>query len=107
MSVVSSSDYSQKYLAMVKEKILELARDSRGTIFLFGSRARGDNRLTSDVDVGFDHMSHEDFIKIERKFRNYWEESLIPYDIDLVYFPDTKPAFSKEALKDRVVWKED
>ncbi len=98
-------NYELKYLNIVKKKILELTEGSSARVFLFGSRARGDYKRGSDIDIGFDNIGIEDFRKIELAFELFWEESIVPNKVDLVYFPEVKNDFKKEAMKDVVIWK--
>ena len=51
-------------------------------IFLFGSRARGDNSPFSDIDVAF--LSSKDISDKLTLLREIIEESNFPYKVDLV-----------------------
>ncbi|MBI9107183.1 MAG: nucleotidyltransferase domain-containing protein [Spirochaetales bacterium] len=97
--------YDNKYLNMVKEKLLELSSGTSAVIFLFGSRADGTHRQGSDIDVGFENISKEVFRKIRIAFNVFWEESIVPNKVDLVYFPAADSDFILEAKKEIVVWK--
>ena len=99
-------DYNEKYLNIVKEKLLELSKGTSAEIFLFGSRAAGTAKQGSDIDVGFDNLSSEEFRKISIKFNIFWEDSIVPNKVDLVYFPEVSKGFRKQALKDKITWKE-
>lgn len=53
---------------------------------LFGSRARGDYKKTSDIDIAiFEKVSKED----EYKIRDEFDELDIIYKIDLVFIDET------------------
>lgn len=98
-------DYDQKYLNIVKDKLIELAEGTTAVIILFGSRARGTWTQGSDIDVGFDNIDREEFRKLSIKFEIFWEDSIVPNKVDLVYFPDVTEEFRTEALKDKKIWK--
>ncbi len=51
-------------------------------IYLFGSRARGENSKFSDIDIGF--LSDKNLSKDLGILRELIEESNIPYKVDLV-----------------------
>lgn len=95
----------KKYEACAREKILELFRDTNARIFLFGSRARGDARRGSDADIGIEGVRDEAFRRLKIRFDEFWEESRIPFHVELVHFDRVDPDFRKQALKDVVVWK--
>jgi len=52
------------------------------SIYLFGSRARGDNSAFSDIDIAID--AKENISQKVAKVRFEIEESLIPYKVDIV-----------------------
>ena len=98
-------DYEKKYEEIVKNKVLELFEDTNATVFLFGSRARGDYKRGSDYDIGIESIDYDTFRRLKIKFDEFWDESIVPYKVDFVYFDTTKPGFKKEAKKDVVIWK--
>lgn len=54
------------------------------TIHLFGSRAKGNHRIGSDVDLAI--MNKGVDTKTMAKIKGDFEESTLPYNIDLVDF---------------------
>lgn len=107
METVKELDYEKKYEAMVKRVILDLFENTNARIFLFGSRARGDFKKGADFDVGVESIDQDIFQKLKLKFDEFWEESIIPYKVDLVHFEQTNQKFQEEARKDMIIWKED
>lgn len=67
-------------------------------IIIFGSRARGDYRKTSDIDMTLKgEISRLELAKI----REYLEDSRIPYIVDLVLYNDIiDEEFKKEIDRD-------
>jgi predicted nucleotidyltransferase len=74
-------------------------------IVLFGSRARGDNYISSDVDIGIIPYGKFDEKKITLLKENV-ENLNIPYKVEIVDFSGVSESFRKESLKKAVVWKD-
>ncbi len=74
-------------------------------IFVFGSRARGNQHKTSDVDIGF--IPNRNFDRKKMTLLKAEIENLnIPYKVELVDFSGVSEKFKKEAMKDVIVWKD-
>jgi predicted nucleotidyltransferase len=97
--------YEKKYENIVKDKILELFKNTSAKIFLFGSRARGEYLKGADFDIGIESVDSKIFQQLKIKFGNFHEESIVPYKVDLVLFDKVNPNFKKEAKKDAIIWK--
>jgi predicted nucleotidyltransferase len=64
--------------------------------YIFGSRSRGDNKKFSDLDLGYtSNVDWKTLIKLEEEF----EESDIPYKVDLVNLDKSSAEF-RESIKD-------
>ena len=74
-------------------------------IFVFGSRARGDNQRTSDVDIGIVPTGKFDKKKITL-LKEEIENLNIPYKVEVVDFSEAPERFKQEALKDIILWKD-
>ncbi len=69
-------------------------------IFLFGSRARGDNRSThSDIDIGVVATKKLSLLRLAR-IEEALDQLQTLYTIEIVDFTQREDAFTKEALKD-------
>lgn len=100
------STIESKYLDQLRELVLRVASTLDCTIFLFGSRARGAERRSSDIDIGFGGLSESEFTKVRDQLLTELEESVIPHHVDLVNF-DTAPGnFKAVAMKEVIVWKQ-
>lgn len=85
----------------VYKKIVKVAKDnSKYNFKIFGSRARGDYRDNSDIDIAvFENIDKKD----EYKIKNEIDLLDIIYKIDLVFVDDnTKQELLKEIKKDGV-----
>ena len=94
-----------KYLLQLKDLVLDILKNEKVKIFLFGSRARGDNFTASDVDIGYipkDNFDERKIILLKDKIEN----STIPYKVEILNFNDVSEEFKQEALKDIEIWKE-
>ncbi len=92
-------------LFRLKDMVLESLKNQNVGVVLFGSRARGDNRFYSDVDIGI--IPHGAFDKTRITIlREKIEESTIPYKVEIVNLEEASEDFKKEILKGAVVWKD-
>jgi hypothetical protein len=72
-------------------------------IFLFGSRGRGTNRATSDIDIAIDPHGPipEDLVA---RLRDALEESAIPYLVDVVDLSRVDPGFRAKVRSEGQPW---
>ena len=85
----------------IYKKIVKIAEDNNKYKFkIFGSRARGDYRENSDIDIAvFENVNKED----EYKIRNEIDLLEIIYKVDLVFIDKkTKEELVKEIRKEGV-----
>lgn len=71
-----------KTIKDVEDLLKNFFRNKEVKIYLFGSRARGENSRFSDIDIGF--LSDKDLSKDLVMLRELIEESNIPYKVDIV-----------------------
>ena len=94
-----------KNILALKKMIIDFFKNERVKIVLFGSRARGDNCVFSDVDIGI-----MPYGKLERGkitlLREKIEDLNIPYKVEIVNFLEVSKEFQQEALKEAVIWKD-
>ncbi|MEN6319744.1 MAG: nucleotidyltransferase domain-containing protein [Syntrophaceae bacterium] len=92
-----------KYLNELKKLLQSLAKNRNIGIYLFGSRARGDNYESSDVDIGI--LPNEEIDVIEMaSWREIIENSNIPYHVELVNLNEVSDDFKEEIMKDAIAW---
>lgn len=94
-----------KYLEKLKNLSLNLLKDEEIKIVLFGSRARKDNNVGSDVDIGllpYGKFDPKKVILLKEKIENL----NIPYKVEIVNFAETSEDFKREAMKEAVVWRD-
>jgi predicted nucleotidyltransferase len=83
--------------------IVNPLKQSGATVWIFGSRARGDHRSTSDVDILFDFKNTALptggwFFSIKSDL----EESRFPFTLDLVDLNNLAVSYRENILKERV-----
>ena len=69
-------------------------------VYLFGSRARGDNNPESDIDIAIDIETKIDS-SVLSQIKEAVEESTIPFTVDIVDLHTVSDDFKKQILKDR------
>lgn len=93
-------------LDKVKNTTLTFLKDEDVQIVLFGSRAREDNNIYSDVDIGLIPKSKNFNKRKITLLRDKLEEINVPYKIELVDFSSVSARFKKEVFKKVIVWKD-
>lgn len=93
------------YIIKLKDMVLNILIDEKVKVFVFGSRARGDNQHTSDVDIGlipYDKINRKKVVQLKEEI----DDLNIPYKVEIVDFSQVSESFKKEAIKEVVVWKD-
>lgn len=94
---------SEKYKNIILPLIAKHAPEAK--VILYGSRARGDARAGSDIDVALDMGSRID-LSVMSKIMGDLEESNLPIAFDVVDFYGISEKMQQEIVKDGVVWKQ-
>lgn len=68
----------------IYEKIITVIKKYDYEFILFGSRARGDYKNNSDIDIAIKDVKEEDIYKIQNDF----DLLEIPYTFDLVFIKE-------------------
>jgi predicted nucleotidyltransferase len=95
-------DFTEAYKAIIMPIITKHLPNAK--IILYGSRARGDFRRGSDIDVALD-MGHTIDTLIMSNILGDLEESKLPINFDIVDFWRMSEDMQKEILKDGILWK--
>jgi len=91
------------YIDIVKQIVLKHIPKDNFAVFLFGSRAVGNDKPLSDIDVGILGLEPLPTL-IKADLETALEESIVPYKIDLIDFYQVDKAFKKEALSTIQLW---
>ncbi|MBT4289276.1 MAG: hypothetical protein HOD92_18270 [Deltaproteobacteria bacterium] len=57
--------------------------------------------------MAIESVDYEIFQRLNNLFYDFWEESIVPYKIDIVHFDTVNADFKREAKKKIVIWKTD
>jgi hypothetical protein len=89
----------QAHWELLRILLLQPISEAGGRIWIFGSRARGDYRLFSDLDVLIEGPVTPDLIA---SIGEQLEESDLPIRVDLVSAANLADAYKAGVLKERV-----
>lgn len=88
----------------VKSKIIGLCKAiiPKASIWLYGSRARGDYSERSDIDIALDAQSPIDYFIIS-ELKDVFQAANIPYKIDIIDINNISDEKFKNAVKEEIV----
>ena len=93
------------YLEQIRTCILSELGDQNVSIALFGSRARGDARRGSDVDIAV--IAHGRWDERTMVYlREKLEELNVPYKVDVVDFSVVSDEFRQLAFQSLIWWRQ-
>jgi predicted nucleotidyltransferase len=90
-------------LEAVRRIVLSGLRAHPARVFLFGSRARGDHRVASDIDVAVLPLGPIPAGLLAR-IREELDESQVPFVVDLVDLREAPPSLRERALREGTEW---
>ena len=97
--------FNNDYVEMVKKHVLENLKTYDCKIFVYGSRARGNNHRFSDLDLGIIPQNDKQLpIYDIQDYLNY--ESIVPFKIEIVDFSKADEKFKSHALETIIWWKQ-
>ena len=92
---------NQTQLKQIRQIVRKYLPEDTYKSFIFGSRANGTNRKFSDIDLGVQGpkaLSPTEYIKIKNEF----DDSDIPYRVDLVDFANVSDKFKQVSLSNKI-----
>jgi predicted nucleotidyltransferase len=90
-------------LEAARRIVVKFLGSQRARLFLFGSRARGDARRASDIDVAL--LPEAPLISgTLARIREALEESHIPYRVEVIDLSTVGEAFRRKVLAEGVPW---
>jgi predicted nucleotidyltransferase len=104
--VVDTIDLTPPYQEQVSEILQRHLRDTGAKVYLFGSRAKGKALKYSDVDLAVD-MPNGLPLELHRCLRSAFEESLLPYHVDVIDYRSLTPIFKQNIDTHKVLIYED
>ncbi len=90
-------------LKILYEKVIQPLKSNGCSVYIFGSRATGKQKLFSDVDVLFVPKPHPG-IQDHTLFliRESIENSTFPYKVDLANLYELAPSYRDQVLKNKI-----
>ena len=93
----------EEVLQQVRSVVESVAEQANVQVYLFGSWARGEERVTSDIDLA---IEGEDASEMAMQVREALEESNIPYRVDVVNLVEASPSLLANVRKEGILWKD-
>lgn len=85
----------------LQEELVIPLKETGANVWIFGSRARGDHKKFSDIDILVE--SHDKNISsLLSNIREKFEEGNFPYKIDLLLIEDLAQSYKDSVLEDRI-----
>jgi predicted nucleotidyltransferase len=92
-------------LAQVRKLILKYLESYSVCVYLYGSRAKGTDRKTSDVDIAILPVKPiPEYLLAE--LRERLEESNIPYEVEIIDLSKVSNEFRQAILPTAILWKD-
>ena len=92
----------EEVLQQVKAVVEKITKQANVRVYLFGSWARGEERVTSDIDLA---IEGKEASELAMQVREALEESDIPYRVDVVNLMEASPELLANVRKEGIVWK--
>ena len=105
MKNVSSDEKKRhfRYLREIKEIVFRFIPKNQARVYLYGSWARGEERPTSDIDIGVCPLQ-EISPALLSDLSEALEESAVPYRVEVVNLDETSKAFRERVFEEGVSW---
>ena len=100
---IQSTPVAVKSIAQAQSIVQEVTGTLDVTVYLFGSWARREAASYSDIDIAVDwpHPLPQGFLS---QLRERFEESTIPYRVEVVDLRRTDPAFRQRVIREGIRW---
>lgn len=91
-------DLEEKYIDFIKNTISSMIHNYK--LYVFGSRAKNRARKYSDIDLAIDSQELTPQIKTKLEFT--FENSTLPYEVDIINLNDIDNKFKDLIQKDLI-----
>lgn len=95
----------QQILDMVRQVVLTEIGDEPVKVYLFGSWARGEEHISSDIDIAVESIDGVP-LDILALLREALEESAVPYRVDVVDLAEAEKILASKVRKEGILWKD-
>lgn len=90
-----------RHVSLLEEMLLKPLTKTGASLWVFGSRARGDHQKFSDLDVLVDGALPASLLS---SIREQLEESSLPITVDIVPLNELAESYKKKVLSERKTW---
>jgi len=94
------------HLALLEDLVVKPLQAIQACIWIFGSRARGDHKKFSDVDILFQVPKADIPSGLIFDIKSRVEDSRLPFKVDLVHVDDIAGSYRASIIKERRPWGE-
>jgi len=94
-----------RWMNELKYSVLDSLKNEDARIYFFGSRARGEGRKSSDVDLAVDSGGRDISFTLAL-LRERLEESSCPYRVDVVDMNRAGEPLRRRIKKEGILWKD-
>lgn len=91
-------DLEQKYIEFIKETVSSMLHNYK--LYIFGSRVKNRAKKYSDIDLAIDSQELTPQIKTKLEFT--FENSTLPYEVDIINLNDIDNKFKDLIQKDLI-----
>lgn len=91
-------DLNPKYIEFIKNTVGSVLSDFE--LYIFGSRARGNAKEYSDIDIAIKSAELNNKTKSQLEF--LFEDSTLPYEVDIINLGNISEQFKKVILDNLV-----
>lgn len=88
----------KKTTKIIKKIIFRFLDPQKNKVFIFGSHALGNAVKFSDIDIGIESEKEIDLLTLS-EIEEVFEESDLPYKVEIVDFSTVSEQFKKVALE--------
>lgn len=99
------SGLHEQILSELKNIITKTLCNEDVKVYLFGSWARNEEKQSSDIDIAVEphnQISPSMWLELQERI----EESMIPYNVDIVNLEDASAALIQNVKREGVIWKD-
>lgn len=94
---------TKNHFTILDELLIQPLKSCGSKVWIFGSRARGDHRLASDVDILYEQPSDRPLpAGLLFRITSNMEESRFPYLLDLVNVKDLAESYREGVMSERI-----
>lgn len=91
---------SQDEFEFLNKELIVPLKSLGAQIWIFGSRARGDHKRYSDIDVMV--SSNKELNKLLSERKEFFENSNFPYKLDLVFWNEFADSYKDNFHKEKI-----